>query len=231
MSGAVREHVIDLVGLPFRYWEIGPPDATPMILLHALGRSADDWLSIAPALSDQWHVIALDQRGHGGSAQPGNYSFELMRDDLAALIETVGSAAPVLVGHSMGGTVAYLYAEAFPGRVGQLIIEDTPPPFASHIPEPDEMPRDLPFDGRVVLPLIRQLNAPDPAWWDRLPFIEAPLLIIGGGSASHIPQDKLADVVARVRHGRLVTIDGAGHHVHSTRPAEFVWAVRTFLLS
>src|SRR5438046_4627518 len=118
----VREHTIELAGLPFRYWECGPSSAQPIVLLHALGAGADDWLHIATALSDQWRVTALDQRGHGGSARPGAYSFELMRDDLARFIDCLGLARPVVIGHSMGGTVAYLYAEAFPDSPQKLVI-------------------------------------------------------------------------------------------------------------
>jgi pimeloyl-ACP methyl ester carboxylesterase len=66
------------------------------------------------------------------------------------------------------------------------------------------------------------LNAPDPSWWDELAAIQTPLLLIGGGSTSKIPQDKLAEVIARVLAGRLVTLQGAGHSVHRTRPSEFV---------
>jgi pimeloyl-ACP methyl ester carboxylesterase len=226
---AVREHTLDLDGLAFRYWEAGPAAARPVVLLHALGAGADDWLEIGPALGERWRVIALDQRGHGGSARPGAYSFELMRDDLARLIDTLGLEQPALLGHSMGGTVAYLYAEAFPARVARLVIEDTPPPFPAGFPEPETIPDDLPYDGRLLLPIIRQLNMPDPAWWDQLAAIRAPLLIIGGGATSPIPQDKLAEVISRVPDGRLVTIDGAGHQVHRTRPTEFLAAVRDFL--
>jgi len=159
----------------------------------------DDWLDTAIALSDRWRVIALDQRGHGGSARPGRYSFELMRDDLAAFIDRLGLVHPVLIGHSMGGTVAYLYIQARPDSVGKLVIVDTPPPFPppSPWPEPDPVPDDVPFDGRVLVPIIRQLNAPDPAWWAELAKVRIPLLLIGGGSSSPIPQDKLAEVVAR----------------------------------
>src|SRR5206468_2845537 len=67
------------------------------------------------------------------------------------------------------------------------------------------------------------------AWWDDLPKIAVPLLLIGGGTSSHIPQNKLVEVVARVRDGQLVTIDGAGHQVHRTHPTEFLAAIRTFL--
>lgn len=189
------------------------------------------WLDTALALADQWRVIALDQRGHGGSARPGDYSFELMRDDLTTFIGELGLAQPILIGHSMGGTVAYLYAEASPERLRRLVIVDTPPPFrpSSPWPEPEAAPQDLGFDGRVLLAIIRQLNAPDPAWWDMLATVRTPVLLIGGGSSSTVPQDKLAEVIARLPSGRLVTLDGAGHFVHRARPSEFVALMREFL--
>ena len=232
MMARVREHSIALGGLSFRYWESGPAAALPVVLLHALGAGADDWLDTAMALTDRWRVIALDQRGHGGSARPGDYTFELMRDDLAAFIDELDLVQPVLIGHSMGGTVAYLYAEAFPGSARRLVIVDTPPPFPSLSPwpEPESVLENLPFDGRVLVPIIRQLNAPDPAWWRELASIHVPLLLIGGGATSKIPQAKLAEVIAHVPSGRLVTLEGAGHSVHRTRPTEFVGLVRQFLL-
>jgi len=109
-----RVRRVDLGGLGFRYWELGSTDATRVLLLHALGRDADDWLAVGRALCDRWRVIALDQRGHGGSARPGAYGFELMRDDLAALVDALSLGRIGMIGHSMGGVVAYLYAEAHP---------------------------------------------------------------------------------------------------------------------
>ncbi len=165
------------------------------------------------------------------SARPGLYSFELMRDDLARFVDNLGLVCPVLIGHSMGGTVAYLNAEAFSDSVRKLVIVDTPPPFplASPWPEPDPVPDDVPFEGRVLAPIIRQLNAPDPAWWTELAKLQIPLMLIGGGSTSKIPQDKLAEVIGRIPTGRLVTSQGADHSVHRTRPAEFIALVREFL--
>ncbi len=110
----ISEHTLELGGLPFRYRVSGLSTAQPVVLLHALAAGANDQLEIANALSDRWRVIALDQRGHGGSARPGSYSFEQMRGDIARLIDGLGLVRPVLIGHSMGGTVAYLYPEAFP---------------------------------------------------------------------------------------------------------------------
>jgi esterase len=228
----IQEHTIELAGLPFRYWESGPSTAQPIVLLHALGAGADDWLDTAMALSDRCRVIAVDQRRHGGSARPGSHSFELMCDDLARFIDNLGLVRPVLIGHSMGGTVAYLYAEAFPDSLRKLVIVDTPPPYPPAFPwaEPEHVPEDVPLDCRVLVPIIRQLNVPDPAWWAELAKIQIPLLLIGGGSSSMTPQDKLAEVLAGVPSGRLVTLEGAGHSVHRTRPAEFIALVRKFLV-
>ncbi len=58
--------------------------------------------------------------------------------------------------------------------------------------------------------------------------IQIPLLLICGGSTSKIPQDKLAEVIDRVPSGRLITLEGAGHSVHRTRPVKFIAVVRDF---
>jgi esterase len=76
--------------------------------------------------------------------------------------------------------------------------------------------------------ILTQLNDPDPAWWAELPAITAPTLVIGGGPTSPVPQQLLAKLAGLVPEATLVTIEGAGHAVHRTRPAEFLAAVRSF---
>ena len=61
-------------------------------------------------------------------------------------------------------------------------------------------------------------------WWPHLAGLRPPLLVVGGGPTSTVPQDRLAEVVERVPGAQLVTID-AGHDVHETRPREFADAV------
>jgi 3-oxoadipate enol-lactonase len=75
----------------------------------------------------------------------------------------------------------------------------------------------LDFDWAVVPAIINQVNEGNPAAWEGLVAITAPTLLIGGGPESHIPQDKLAAVAARIPRCDLVTIP-AGHHVHAGRP-------------
>jgi pimeloyl-ACP methyl ester carboxylesterase len=86
----------------------------------------------------------------------------------------------------------------------------------------------LDFDWAVVPAIIGQVNEGDSAAWDGLAAITAPTLLIGGGPESHIPQDKLAAVAARIPRCDLVTI-AAGHYVRETRPSEFADAVLGWL--
>jgi 3-oxoadipate enol-lactonase len=86
----------------------------------------------------------------------------------------------------------------------------------------------LPFDWRAVTALSSQLEDPDPAWWDRLIDITAPTLLITGGSTSHVPQDKLAEVARRIPCCAVTSIP-VGHKVHEAAPREFIAALGEFV--
>jgi 3-oxoadipate enol-lactonase len=170
----------------------------------------------------------LDLRGHGASDWPGSYSFELMRDDVLAVMDILGLRDVILIGHSMGGTVAYLIAQAQPERIARLIVEDAPPPFPRErtIPERPEGP--LGFDWAAASAIIEQVNDPTRRWWTHLPEITAPTLLIGGGLTSHIPQDLLVEVSTLVPDCTLVTIP-VGHNIHESAPEQFLGAITNWL--
>ncbi len=199
-----------------------------MLLLHALGERGSDWASVTPAFSERFGVVAVDLRGHGDSDWPGVYSFQLMCDDVVGLIDCLDLAAVTLVGHSMGGVVAYLVAQQHPGRVERLIVEDVCPPYRRERAIPERPVGDLDFDWAVVPAIVTAVNAGDPSAWERLGAISAPTLVIGGGPDSHIPQDRLTDVAARIPVCDLVTIP-VGHHVHSTDSPRFAATVLAWL--
>ena len=222
---------IELNGLNFQYRESGEPSAPPIVALHALGKSAESWDQVAAVLGEKYRVLALDQRGHGGSARTSTYTFELMSDDLLHFANAMNLGRFTLIGHSMGGTVSYLFSETFPSRIERLIVEDTPPPFPDKpIEVPSKPSNPLPFDWQVVPSILRQLNEPNPEWWARLTDIIMPTLIIGGGS-SHIPQNKLQEVSELIPNCELVTIEDAGHDVHDVNLPAFLAAVKSFLNS
>lgn len=206
----------------------GAPDAPPLVLLHALGERGGTWDAVTAEFAGFFRVITIDLRGHGESDWPGAYSFELIRDDVLGVLDELRLPKITLVGHSMGGTVAYLVAEEQPSRINRLILEDTLPPRPRNRAVPERPEGPLPFDWAVVPAVVRQLNDPDPAWWDRLTRISAPTLLIAGGQDSHIPQDQLKEVAVRVPSCTMLTIS-TGHHVHATRPTEFAAAALAFL--
>lgn len=224
----MQQKVAAASGVELAYYVSGDLDGPPLVLLHALGEQAASWDSVLPWFSPFFRVVAIDQRGHGASDWPGQYSFELMRDDVLSVFGTLGLSDVVLMGHSMGGTVAYLVAQAQPTRVSRLIVEDVPPPFPRERAVPDRPEGSLPFDWVVVPAIVEQVNDPSMKWWKRLPDITAPTLLVGGGPTSHIPQDKLIEVTHCIPDCTLITIP-AGHNVHESQPADFAEVVLHWL--
>jgi esterase len=230
-----RTKQIMLNGLEFQYRETGESTAPPLIALHALGQNAQAWDEVAAVLGQKYRVLALDQRGHGGSARPGVYSFELMCEDVLLFANAMEVERFTLLGHSMGGTVSYLFSERYPSRIEQLLIEDTPPPAIGDAPpsfsdEQVDIPLEqLPFDWRVVPSILEQLKEPNPEWWTRLSEIVAPTLIIGGGTTSHVPQIKLQEVAGLIPDSEFITIEGAGHFVHEAALPAYLEVVKAFL--
>jgi 3-oxoadipate enol-lactonase len=214
------------VRLAYRAW--GASGAPPLVLLHGLGEGAADWDGVAPAFARHWRAYAPDLRGHGRSDWPGDYSVELMRADALGFLDALGLDRVDLIGHSMGGLVACLLAQESPARVRRLILEDVgtlrPRP-----PAPPARPAGaLPYDWAMVTAIRAQIDDPDPAWWERLGQVTAETLVIGGGPASHVPQDRVADLARRIPAARLVTIP-AGHLIHAAAPAAFTRSALAFL--
>jgi esterase len=77
--------------------------------------------------------------------------------------------------------------------------------------------------------IFAQLSKPDPAWRADLPAITAPTLVIGGGATSPVPGHLLTELTRLIPGATRITVEGAGHVVHQTRPEEFLAAVRPFL--
>lgn len=215
----------------FHYVIYGDRAGMPLVLLHGMPSDCTTWSQVAPDLAAiGYRVITPDQRGHGSSARTSTYSLGEMREDLREFADALGLRRFVLGGHSMGGTVATLFAERYPDRLAGLILVDTPPPDGSGSFDPGPRPDgDLPYDWAVKPAIFAQLNHPDPAWWAELPAITAPTLVIAGGSASPVPQHLLAKLAKLVPDAELVTIEDAGHVVHRTHPAEFVATAKPFL--
>lgn len=101
----------------------GPKAGIPVLLLHGLGSSAEDWERQMPALVKHHDVLAVDLRGHGRSARgPGAFTVEALADDVARALDAEGVPAVHAVGLSLGGCVALALALRHPARVRSLTL-------------------------------------------------------------------------------------------------------------
>jgi pimeloyl-ACP methyl ester carboxylesterase len=101
----------------------------PVCFLHGGAAHAHWFDRVIPALTDRFHTLALDQRGHGSSswATPPRYATEDFAADLLALMDERGWPRMALVGHSMGGHNAMAFAAWHPERVSALVVVDSRP--------------------------------------------------------------------------------------------------------
>lgn len=128
-SNDERAELLHVNGLRLMCRQWGQPRATPIVLLHGLRGFSGTWRPLAAALSDRYRLIAFDQRGRGESDwDPGhNYYTDAYLTDLEAVVDHLGLERFALLGHSMGGTTSYVYADRHPERLSALIIEDIAP--------------------------------------------------------------------------------------------------------
>lgn len=99
----------------------------PLIILHGLFGSLDNWQTIAKKLAEQFHVFIVDQRNHGKSPHTAEFSYDLLVDDLAEFMQQHGITKAHLLGHSMGGKTVMAFALKHPELVEKLIVVDIAP--------------------------------------------------------------------------------------------------------
>ncbi len=120
----VQDHWIELRGLRFHYRDWGGEGAA-IVLLHGLSSQSHIFDLVAPLLSDNFRVVALDQRGHGESDKPSNgYDFDNVTADLHAFLDAMEFRQAIIVGHSWGGNVALEFGARYPDRVDGLVLVD-----------------------------------------------------------------------------------------------------------
>lgn len=116
-------------GLRLHLLEWGVPGRPALCFLHG-GSAHAHWFDlVAPAFANRFHLISLDQRGHGESqwAEPPAYATEDFAADLVGVMDALGWERMTVVGHSMGGHNAMAFAAWHPERVSRLVIVDSRP--------------------------------------------------------------------------------------------------------
>ena len=127
-----EDREVDLNGIRFHYLDWGNDHLPHVVLLHGGSLTAHTWDLAALLLRDHYHLVALDQRGHGDSGwtpeeRLGEDGGALMLEDTRQFIEYLGYERLALVGMSMGGINSIRYAARHPGRLAALGIVDVAP--------------------------------------------------------------------------------------------------------
>lgn len=106
---------------------IGSPAEKPLVILHGLFGSLDNWRSLAKQLSQSVQVITVDLRNHGLSPHSQKQNYKLMAEDLAELLDDLELNQVDLIGHSVGGKVAMAFSHYYAERLRRLLVVDVAP--------------------------------------------------------------------------------------------------------
>jgi esterase len=118
----------------------------PLIILHGLFGSADNWMTQARMLADRFHVYTVDQRNHGLSPHSPEQDYLAMTEDLNDFFQQRRLQKAIVLGHSMGGKTAMNFALKYPQKVSKLIVVDI-------MPKAYPVHHDRILDGLKAMPL------------------------------------------------------------------------------
>jgi esterase len=251
----MERHEFHHDGLRFSYLD-SAGDGAVLVALHAHFMEAATYIPLAAALSPDWRVVALDQRGHGDSDHAPTYTRDDYLADLGALLEHLGLDEVVLLGNSLGGVNAYQFAARHPGMVRGLIVEDI------GVEIRDDLSFVLAWEGRFatrealvervgprLLPSVADSIRHFPDGWglafEPRDIVESgrclagdywadwlattcPTLLLRGRDSRMTKQDALEAMAERRPNTSLRVLDG-GHVLHVDDPSGFTDAVREFL--
>lgn len=125
---AIADRLVTRGEQSVRYLEAGAGD-TLVVLLHGWPANADNWREVMPLLAARYRVVAPDLRGVGGSSSRSrDYSKAALARDIHAFVRGLGARRVFVVGHDIGGMVAYAYGRQFPTEVAGVAILDVPVP-------------------------------------------------------------------------------------------------------
>ncbi len=103
----------------------------PLIILHGLFGSSDNWLTISKKFAEHFHVFLVDQRNHGQSPHADEHNYTVMAADLQEFIDEHQLKDPILIGHSMGGKTVMKFITTYNTPVSKAIIVDIAPKYYS----------------------------------------------------------------------------------------------------
>jgi pimeloyl-ACP methyl ester carboxylesterase len=231
--------------------------AGPCVLLtHGYGASARMWQGQMEALSDRYHLVAWDMRGHERSdspADPALYSHRATVADMAAVLDACGARRAVVGGLSLGGFMSLAFHLAHPDRVAALMLFDTGPGYRKDEARDrwnraaEAMARAFEKRGLAALSAGAEvtlaqhrsavglahaargmLAQQDGLVIESLPSIRVPTLVLAGSrDRDFLPATEY--MAAKIPNAQRVILEAAGHAANIDQPQAFNAAMRSFL--
>ncbi|MBX5467734.1 MAG: alpha/beta hydrolase [Firmicutes bacterium] len=245
-------------GVRIAYDEQGG-NAPPLVFIHGYRMRGALWEPVCRRLSHCYRTLLVDLRGNGASERPPRgYGLEEFAGDVLAVLKDAGLSQAVMVGHSMGGTVAEYLMAYHPDSVTAAILVAPVPPSGVEMPEAvlsvfrrsiteEPVLRNL-YQGSVARPeviddLCALSRTADPraayesldAWRlarfaDRFDGCPIPALVVAGAEDHFFPEDFLRrEVLARLKHGRLTVVSSAGHFIPREQPERLAGLIQEFV--
>lgn len=129
----------------------------PLVIVHGLYGSSDNWVTMARLLAKEYHVFVVDQRNHGHSPHTHTHTYEEMVADLHHFCQEHNIKRANLLGHSMGGKTAMLFALQYPQMVKRLIVADISPRAYSNTTNYGEITNN----HQLIVAALQELDLPN----------------------------------------------------------------------
>jgi pimeloyl-ACP methyl ester carboxylesterase len=242
---AARSGNANLNGISIYYAVYG--QGPPVILLHGGLANADYWGNQIKALMPRRTVIVMDSRGHGRSTRDTRpYGYDLMADDVVALLDFLNVPKADVVGWSDGGILGLDLAIRHKDRVGRVfafaantvpsgVKDDVEknPTFAAFIKRAGDEYRahsSTPNEYDAFVEQISKMWASEPNWTDaQLQAISAPVLVVDGDHDEAIKREHTEYIAATIPHAGLLILPNASHFAFLQDPELFNFAMLHFL--
>jgi pimeloyl-ACP methyl ester carboxylesterase len=240
-----RSGQADANGISIHYAIYG--QGSPVILLHGGLANTDYWGNQIRALAPHHTVIGMDSRGHGRTTRDARpYGYDLMADDVVALMDVLKIPRADIVGWSDGGILGLDLAIRHPDRVGKIfafaantltsgVKDDVEknPTFADFIKRAGheyEAYSATPKEYDTFVEQISKMWASQPNWTDeQLKAITAPVLVVDGDHDEAIKREHTEYIAATIPGAGLMILPNASHFAFLQDPALFNFAVLHFL--
>jgi pimeloyl-ACP methyl ester carboxylesterase len=220
---------------------------SPVIFLHGGLANTDYWGNQVPAVAAHHTVILMDSRGHGRSTRDARpYGYDLMADDVVALMDVLKIPKADVVGWSDGGILGLDLAMRHKDRVGKVfafaantvtsgVIEgvEKNPTFAAYIERAGHEYAEhsaTPKEYDAFVDQISKMWADQPNWTDdQLKAIDTPVLVVDGDHDEAIKRAHTEYIAATIPHAGLLILPNVSHFAFLQDPDQFNFAILHFL--